>query len=336
MKKRKILPCMCILLSMLLTACGQSSSSYDAAAQMEAPALEGGNSSMGTTSMESEDISDVTEGEESQNSGTDAVTIQKNRKLIRDISISLETENCDELTGSIKTKVLQLDGYIESMLISDQSYYGDKMLKSGNITARIPAEKMDLFLDTILKEANITSHSENVEDVTLQYVDMESHKAVLRAEQERLLAFLEQAETIEDMIALESRLSQLRYEIESMEAQLRTYDNLVNYATVDLSIQEVSRLLPKEEVNPTMGQRISTGFGENLYRALRGLENVLVAIIVTMPFWIIWVAVIGAFIFLVKFIIKRRQKKEEEKIKAITGGVPRVTTEKDTEHESEL
>ena len=80
-------------------------------------------------------------------------------------------------------------------------------------------------------------------------------------EQERLLSLLEQAETMEEIIALESRLTEVRYQLESMESQLRTMDNQVSYSTVYLSIEEVEHFTPPAEKGTW--ERISTGFSEN-------------------------------------------------------------------------
>ena len=107
------------------------------------------------------------------------------------------------------------------------------------MTVRIPAQQLDAFLSSVSEVSNVISRNDSVSDVTLQYVDMESHKKALTAEQDRLLELLEQAESVEDIITIESRLSDVRYQIESMESQLRTLQNQVSYSTVYLDIQEV-------------------------------------------------------------------------------------------------
>mgnify|MGYP002226154573 CR=1 FL=1 len=83
--------------------------------------------------------------------------------------------------------------------------------------------------------------------MTLTYVDLQSHRDALQTEQERLLQLLEQAESIEDIITIEQRLSDVRYQLESMESQLRSYDNQVDYSTVYLYIDEVEVYTPVEE-----------------------------------------------------------------------------------------
>ena len=157
---------------------------------------------------------------------------------------------------------------------------------------------------------NITSKSQSVEDVTLAYVDLESHKKALLAEQERLLELMEMAETVEDLITVEDKLANVRYQLESMESQLRTYDNKINYSTVNLDLQEVKRLTPVEE--PTVWGRIRSGFFENMYAAGQDIENVLISIVISIPYILIW-AVILAVLLLIVFLLAKREKKRKAK-----------------------
>ncbi|MDE6406830.1 MAG: DUF4349 domain-containing protein, partial [Lachnospiraceae bacterium] len=157
------------------------------------------------------------------------------RKLIKTVNISAETEDFDTLVPGLQKQVEGLGGYIESISVYDvNSYYvEDQRVKQrcANLTARVPKEKLDGFLAQVGEQTNVTSRSENVEDVTLQYVDLESRKKALLTEQERLLELMGKAESVEDIIAIEGRLSEVRYQIESMESQLRTYDNQIDYST---------------------------------------------------------------------------------------------------------
>ena len=101
---------------------------------------------------------------------------------------------------------------------------------------------------------------------------MESHKKTLETEQERLMALLEQAESLEDILTLEKYLSDVRYQLERMESQLRTYDNLVDYTTVHMYITEVKELTPEPpEEEETPGQRLVNGFMESLEDVKDGL-----------------------------------------------------------------
>lgn len=248
--------------------------------------------------------------------GTGASVVQVQdvqRKLIRDVNLEVETETFEELLSTVGEKTRNLGGYIEESYTYNGSNYYGKGTRNANLTIRIPAEKLDEFLLAVGEVSNVISRNESVMDVTLEYVDLESHKKVLLAEQERLLELLEKAETIEDIISLESRLSQVRYQIESMEAQLRTMDNRVNYSTVYLYINEVAKLTPVKE--QTVWEKISTGFASSLYNVGEGFVNFGIGFIIFLPYLLVWVIIIVVFTLLLKLLIKCAVKKRQKKIK---------------------
>ena len=157
---------------------------------------------------------------------------------------------------------------------------------------------------------NITYESESVEDVTLKYVDLSSHKKMLVAEQERLMELLENAGSMEDIITIESRLSEVRYQIESMESQLRTFDNQVDYSTVHINVEEVERYTPQPE--KSTWERIKSGFAENVYRVTNGIKNFAIEFVIAIPIMIIWVIGIAVAILLGRKILKKKRQRKEK------------------------
>lgn len=234
-----------------------------------------------------------------------------NRKLIKNVNMDVETEEFDTLLGRVEEKVNSLGGYVESSYTyNGSSYYGSNN-RNASMTIRIPAEKLDDFLSEVAQSSNVISRNDSVTDVTLQYVDMESHKKALLAEQERLLELMEQVETIEDMIVLESRLSEVRYQIESMESQLRTYDNQISYSTIYLNINEVTKLTPVKE--QSAWEKISTGFVESLYGVGTGILNFIIRFIINLPYLVVWAIVIAVIVLIIKLIRKSMKKRKEKK-----------------------
>ena len=238
---------------------------------------------------------------------------QAGRKLITTMNLSAETEHFDELMGNLEEQITAFGGYIESSNQWNGSvdYYGNRINdRSASLTVRIPAEKLDGFLDMMEENSNITNKSKNVEDVTLAYVDLESHKKALLTEEERLLELLEKAETVEDLISIEDKLANVRYQLESMESQLRTYDNKIDYSTVYLDIQEVTRLTPPEE--PTTWGRIKNGFSENVYNMAVDVQDFLIGLIINIPYILLWLVILGV-VLLIVFLLAKHEKKKKAK-----------------------
>ena len=302
MKKRKgfSLVILAMLLSVSLTACGSSSDIVAMDSITESMGTNGGDlyyDDSYEAEMEWEDGSNSTKGNEN---------VSSNRKLIKTVNLNAETYEFDELISTIEKRVAQLGGYMENASIHTR--YDN--LKYGDFVIRIPVNKIDGFVKEFSEMSNITDKETSQKDVTLSYVDMESHKAALEAEEKSLLTLLENAASIEDIITLQSRLTEVRYQIESMESQLRTMDNLVEYATINLYVDEVETYTPV--VEPTMGERISAGFKESLDEVVAGFKNLVIFVAVNSPYLAIALASILIVFIIVKVIIAISVKKIEK------------------------
>ncbi|MCM1305355.1 MAG: DUF4349 domain-containing protein [Lachnospiraceae bacterium] len=266
-------------------------------------------------------------------------SLPQDRKLIRTVELEMETKEFERMMSELEAQVQELGGYIENMeTYNGSSYTGHRSSRWANLAIRIPKEALNSFLENMSVIGNVVRRSDSVEDVTLNYVDMESRRDTLKAEQARLLELLEKAETVEDMIALEERLSNVRYGLESMESQLRTIDNQVDYSTVNLYLSEVKELTPVEE--KTDLQRITEGFADSLKDIGNGIKEGAIWFVVNIPYLVIWAAVIAAAVVILrKWLRKRKEKRAALKMKAeavpknTDGAEQSVETGKDDSHQ---
>ena len=238
------------------------------------------------------------------------------RKLIKNVWMDVETQEYEALMASVESRVKELGGYIQNMESYNGSNYSGRTTRTANMTIRIPQARLDEFVGTVSDMANVIRRTENVNDVTLTYVDMKSHKESLEVEQKRLLELLERAEILEDIITLENRLTNVRYQIESMESQLRTYDDQVDYSTVYLNMQEVKVYTPVEEKEETAWERMVNGFKDSLSDIKDGFVEFGVWFVVHIPYLVIWAVVITVAVLIIRKFIKR--KKTDKKGKKVT------------------
>ncbi|RKM56018.1 DUF4349 domain-containing protein [Butyrivibrio sp. CB08] len=235
------------------------------------------------------------------------------RKLITTVNLTAETEDLTVTMTNVEKKVSELGGYIESSNIyNGASYSGYSSSRSADLTVRIPAKNLDAFVDSIEGSNNITRKSVNVEDITLSYVDTQSKKNALKTEETRLLEILKSAETVEDLVTIEDKLADVRYQLESIESQLRSYDNLVDYSTVYLSIEEVARFTPVEKENAF--SRMGKGFMENLSDVGEAIVEFFVWVVSHLPSIILFVLVIVVIIVIIKKADAASKKKRMKRM----------------------
>lgn len=293
-----------LMLGGILSGCGGSSKSTDAMvygavtqeAAAEAPAENG------TASLRS--------------SGSSGSTVlPESRKWIITVNMSAETDDLDALTAALDEKITSMNGYVEDQSIYNGSTHSSRRYRNAYLTIRIPAEDVDKFTGEVGGMANVVSQEKNLEDVTLNYVATESRMTALQTEEARLLEFMEKAETMADLLEIEERLTDVRYELESVTSQLRLYDNQIDYATIYLNIEEVQEYTPVEE--PTLWERISGGFSDSLKGLGEGALDLFVWIITSSPYLVVFGGIALAVVLLGRRVrkinLKKKAKKDEQK-----------------------
>ena len=295
MKKKNLLSLAVVLLLLLsLTACGGSSKGaaeyYDA---QEAPAV-----------MEN--------GMLTTDSSSTAAALPENRKLIRTISMEAETEELETLLTALEEKIAQLGGYVENREVYNGSAYATRRYRHADLTVRIPADKVDGFVEHVSGVSNVVSSREDIDDVTLTYVDTESRVKALETERDRLLELMEQAQTMSDLLEIEGRLTEVRYQLESVASQLKTLDNQIDYATVYLNISEVQEYTPVAE--KTTWQRITEGFADSLEGIWDGAVELFVWVLANSPYLVLFGGLgCGLVVLKRKIKWKKRVKKAPRK-----------------------
>ncbi len=303
-----------LILSLLAGGCGSSSSDSSAVAETAAVFENDSQQNMAAASESGAGASAGITSSFGSPSGTDdSDSFSLERKLIRTVSMNVETTEFDALITSIQENVSRLKGYIQQSDISGNSIteQGRSSGRYGSMTIRIPADSLNDFVTQVEADGNVTYKSENVSDVTLQYSDVESRLKTLRTEQERLWELLAIADTTEAIIALEERLTEVTIEIESSESRLRYLDNSVTYSTVTLSIDEVDTESPTQPEN--IFQQIRRGFSQNLSSLLSFLSAAVIGILSGSP-TLIFILLMALLIWLLfkKLPVKIRRGRKKK------------------------
>lgn len=306
MKKRCLTGLLAGLMLLSVAGCGASSSKSAAQENAASAPMATADEAKMEEAVEMEMAAGATITSEN---GIEAIQ-ETGRKLIKTVYLDMQTKEFDAVMEGITAKVSELGGYIENSSISGSSYYYQST-RHASFVLRVPSKSLDEFVSVVNELGNVTHKEESVDDVTLRYVDTESRKKALEVEQERLLELLAKAENMEDLLAIESKLSEVRYELENYGSQLRMLDNQIDYSTVHLAVNEVERITEVKE--RTFFEEISDRFNDSLYDVRRGFRRFAINFIGNLPVIAVWVVIIAVAVLILKKIFKGRHKEKKER-----------------------
>lgn len=175
-------------------------------------------------------------------------------KIIYTANLTLETRDYDTARAALDAALSDADGYMES----SSEYTNTDSTRSVSLTLRVPQDSYKSFLAAAAQSGSVTYQNQQAEDITTRYMDTEARLASLTAQRTRLQELQAQADTLADLLEIESSLSDVQYQIESWQSQLDWYSNQVSCCTVYITLNEVETLTPT-----------STSFGAKLLAALR-------------------------------------------------------------------
>ncbi|MEG0780274.1 MAG: DUF4349 domain-containing protein [Oscillospiraceae bacterium] len=224
--------------------------------------------------------------------------IPKNAKLIYTAQLEAETTAFDQTAADLTALVARLGGYFQH---SSVSTYGSPY-RSGNYTVRIPQKSFDGFLQEAGTLCHLLSQSASAEDVGQVYYDTALRLATQKTKLERLQALLEKADTMESIVALETSISDTELAIEQLSGSLRDYDALIDFSTVDISLQEVSQLSNVEQPATGFAARLGAAFVSGFHGLVSGTEGMLLFFA---AHWVLTLLLAAAVVLLVRLLKKR-------------------------------
>ena len=237
---------------------------------------------------------------------TNEVPNENTRKLIKKAIMQIESNTFDKSIDDANKKIIAAGGYIENSNITGKStnYSGKEMARHANFVARIPSVNYEKFLNDAGSIGNIIMQNRSAEDVTSKYFDTEAHLKALKIQEERLLELLKKSGELKDIIAIEKELTEVRYQIENLTGTLKKLDNLVNYTTVNLNIDEVFELTNIQGTPVTVWDKTTRGFVDSVKSLINILKGFVIVIGVLLPY----VLVIGIVYLVLRLIFKIRIK----------------------------
>lgn len=321
MKKRiSILLALVMLLS--LCACGSSAAQTEASmdiAPMEAPrsVMASSNESASAAAAGGfaayDDAMPVPEPEEAP-AGADVPDVDP-EKIIYSADATVETTEFDSTLEKVADMIKRYNGWIESSSVNGANYYstarGNVSSRSAYYTLRVPSTSFNEIMTGLSTLGNVPYTHTYTENVTSQYYDTQARLTAYQTQEARLLEMMEKAETVEDVITIEEKLTELRYQIESLQSTLKNWDRQVSYSTLYLSIEEVAEYTPETPVaKPGYGQRLLSALQSSLRGIGEFFSELLIWLVGALPVLIILAAAAAVIVLIVRAIRRKRRAKK--------------------------
>jgi len=209
------------------------------------------------------------------------------RKIIRNGYMTLEVNDITVALVSVAAIATDLNGYVVS---SNKS--GALDITYGQISIRVPSDRFDEAFDKLRKIAvNVPNESTNSQDVTQEYTDLQAQLRNLEATEAQYLEILKKAEKVEDILAVQRELSNVRGQIEQVKGRIQYIERTSDMALIDVNLTKV------KPIGGTAWSALETlkSAARGLVSFGKALADVLIWVAIFSPIWIIILVVVLYF-----------------------------------------
>ncbi len=208
--------------------------------------------------------------------------------ILRTAQITLVTQNLDKARSGMDDVVRRYNGYVADLSISSPSDGARRL--TANL--RVPAAQLDAALAELKKLGRVESESQNGQDVTAQYVDLEARLSNSRNTEQRLLDLLRQRTgKLSDVLEVETELSRVREEIDRMEGERRLLSKQVEYATLSATIAEEFKA-PAQALPNSLGTRFRNAAVDGYQSVVNFVIGVALFLVSDGPMLLLWIVIL--------------------------------------------
>ncbi|GAF64516.1 hypothetical protein BTS2_1409 [Bacillus sp. TS-2] len=217
------------------------------------------------------------------------------RKVIYEAFLELEVIKYEEVEEALIKKAEQMGGFL-----IDASYYEHSDMISGSLSIRIPQNQFQAFLLDVEKEGQkLIQKNVNGNDVTEEYVDLNSRLSSKKVVEERLLNFLDEAENTEDLLTISRDLDETQTEIEQLEGRIQYLDQRIDYSLVTINwFEEKVRIDPiQDNQSLNIMERTKKLFYDTVNMLISFFSNIIVFVLGASPVLVPLFLIIGCILY---------------------------------------
>ncbi len=244
-----------------------------------------------------------------------AADTNTSRKIIKNGNISLKVLNLQSRMNEITKITEQLGGYVESSYVEGTVEPGtttvaeaekvkEKTTKFGSITIKIPADRYDNTFQSIITMGTVINQSTNGNDITKQYMDMESRLSNLKIQEKTYKDLLSKAQNVDEILRIETELNRIRTDIDIMQGDLKRWDEQVEYSTIYINLTEEKDAKLERVDTGSVWNRAKQGLINTINSIKNGMAWLFVFLVSTLPY----ILILGVGTVLAIYFIKKRKK----------------------------
>ncbi len=245
----------------------------------------------------------LSENEQKSGDGGDSEA----RRLVKTVSLNAETGEFEQSTAWIEESAGEMGGYIGSSKISGGSRRSEDC-RIASYIVRIPTERSGEYLALLKQRVHVVSEESSVDDVTGSYTDLQARLSSLSAQEQRVLALLEEAADLDTILRLDDKLTAIRSEIERIQTELKRLENQTSYASITITLREVK----EQQEEPSFGQRLGEAFVGSWTDFGNGWLSFFVGFVEAFPTLLILGGIAAAIVLPIRHSVRKKRKRQEE------------------------
>ena len=245
------------------------------------------------------------------------------RLVIRNADLSIVVTDVPARITAIQNMANAMGGFVVSSNMYETYAQNGEQVPQGQIVVRVPQEKLSTALEQIKAGAvDIQNESQSGQDVTDQYVDLQSRLKAKLAAEEQLTAIMKDARRTEDVLAVYAQLQQIQSEIEVLRGQIKYTEQSAALSSISVTIIAEETVKPIE-VGPWRLEGTANKAVESLIKFWQGFAEFMVRFLLfTLPA-LITIAIPFVLLFLLLRWIFRKLRKPKVVAEAAPPAAPR-------------
>lgn len=322
----KILAVLIISSSVVMTSCSASKKDMSTTKSSSSAPQSSNDGKLSVTSDEAAKVKDNAVGQatgaengassdqsksNADSNGKNDVKAAEQRKIIKSGELTIQSLKFDESISSITKAVEKLGGYIENSSVDGKQTVGQEQFVARNakLQLKIPKDKFDSFINDAGSFGTVIYKSIKGEDITSSYFDTEARVNSLKIQEERLLELLKKSGSLKDVFEIEQQLANIRYQIESLTGNLKKWDNLVEFSSLTININEVEEIKVIDKAPKGFGEKLVYNFKQSIVSLGGLLKGFVLLLASALPYLVI----LSGIAFVGLKVYKRINKIKEDK-----------------------